>query len=92
MSQKSPLLNLTTKQCKNISNTAQKNYLLFIHAQVHDGNNGIMTLIFTFFILFILNICNIRKSSNFILYKLKLSINIEFTLLFKFLPELNYLM
>ncbi len=30
--------------------------------------------------------------SNFKFYKLKLSTDIEFTILFKFLPELNYLM
>ncbi len=52
MSQKSHLLNLTikakTKQSKYISKTAtKKKHDLFIHAQVHDGNNGIMTLIFT---------------------------------------------
>ncbi len=51
MSQNSKLLNLTTKatlkQCKYISKTAEKKNLLIIHAQVHDGNNGIMTLIFT---------------------------------------------
>ncbi len=51
MSQNSELLNLTTKatikQCKYISKIAKKLILLIIHAQVHDGNNGIMTLIFT---------------------------------------------
>ncbi len=46
MSQNSKLLNLTTKatikQCKYIWKTAQKKItLLIIHAQVHDGNNGI---------------------------------------------------
>ncbi len=62
-SQNSKLLNLTTKtiikQCKYISKTRKKLTLLMIHAQVHDGNNGVMTLIFTERIL--VNITNSSK-------------------------------
>ncbi len=51
MSQNSKLLNLTTKatikQYKYNSKTVKNVTFLIIHAPVHDGKNGIITLIFT---------------------------------------------
>ncbi len=45
------LQNLTTKatikQCKYYSNSVKVLTFLITRAPVHDGNNGIMTLIFT---------------------------------------------
>ncbi len=49
VTQKSQLLNLTTKatteQCETSPNSTQKITLLIVHAQGHDGNNRIMMLI-----------------------------------------------
>ncbi len=51
MSQNSKLLNLTSKatikQCEYNSKTVKSVTFLIIHAPVHDGKNGIITLIFT---------------------------------------------
>ncbi len=49
MSQNSKLHNLTTKATIKLYKYILKTdvTLLIIHAQVHDGNNGIMMLIFT---------------------------------------------